>query len=71
MKFKDLGIDQEFEFDHKDLVVGCLQMAHGPWRKVSNRKYIRADGSEASSYCVGSINIKVAPGKKCLGRYGW
>ena len=39
MKFKDLLVGHIFEFDHTDLKGSCGAIAHGPWIKLSARRY--------------------------------
>ena len=71
MKFRNLYIGQRFEFIH----VPFSGMEHGPWVKVSTRKY-RKDTSpfsvdrfarmEHETWCklicqVGTINVAVNP----------
>lgn len=63
-KFKDLGINQEFEFDHSSLSVDCLQFAHGPWRKISAHNYVESNSSSPPLQ-VGTINVEVLPGTHC------
>lgn len=56
MKFKDLSINTLFEFDHAKLPL-CHGLAHGPWIKISARKYEHA---ESGMKCkVGTINTRV------------
>ncbi|HEU0180351.1 MAG TPA: hypothetical protein VFV58_39445 [Blastocatellia bacterium] len=63
MKFRDLEIGATFEFDHSVLECTCYNFAHGPWVKVSPRKYQwLAGGSEIK---VGRINVAVRPGEDC------
>jgi hypothetical protein len=70
MKFKDLAVDEEFEFDHSDLSVKPLAFEKGPWRKVSPRKYVYAYGRKDYSLRVGSINAKVVSLGRKVGGHG-
>lgn len=63
MKFKDLNVNEEFEFDHRD--IGCLGMVHGPWRKISSRQYIRV--GDPILLKVGSVNVNVIKAGSCKG----
>ena len=75
MTFKELSINQEFEFDYSDFTektgLQPLGFALGPWRKISPRKYVYADGSRPYSMKVGTIHAKVTPGPIVQSNHGW
>jgi len=64
MTFKDLAIGQQFEFDHSMLQFhGGL--AHGPWIKLSPRRYSHLTDAVLGNCRVGSISVKVRLGDSC------
>jgi hypothetical protein len=66
MRFKDLAEGDTFEFDHRGLSTSCLAMAHGPWIKVSARRYRKEDGAPIL-HTVGTINVAVRIDAGCGG----
>jgi hypothetical protein len=57
MKFKELVINEMFEFDRSGLPL-CHGLKHGPWIKISARKYIHNEYTRIE-YRIGAINVKV------------
>lgn len=72
MKFKELAVGTVFEFDRTGLPL-CHGLKHGPWVKISARKYIlntnpfstddlerwKHQANHELEYQVGTINVKV------------
>ena len=57
MKFKQLTVGSQFEFDHSELHISWVG-AFGPWEKISARRY--SPISDLSIvHRVGSVNVKV------------
>ena len=55
-KFKDLKIGEKFEFVYLNAVLK-RSMKHGPWKKISPRKYEHCDDKMVCR--VGTINVRV------------
>ena len=69
MRFKDLAIGDLFEFDHTRLMFHTA-LAHGPWRKVSARKYCAAyEPGTRYAHRVGTTKITVVKAAENGQRY--
>lgn len=58
--FKRLPIGSEFRFASEEDFGPASGFARGPWRKISDRKYVDAlEQSSANAHRVGSVSVKV------------
>lgn len=62
MTFRELAVDDVFEFDEDFMRKIASGSALGPWRKVAARKYESHPNTDGVTHTVGSVNVKVKKG---------
>lgn len=68
LRFKDLALNQEFEFDHSDPQFGsCRDITHGPWVKVGPRRFRRVGVGSTRPQRIGSSQAPVRLDSTCGG----